>query len=73
MVSGYEKHFEKTRQLTEENALGEMEIAENGTSVFRANPLLETANNMRNGISDDILVHTELWNNSWENNLEPYT
>ena len=29
IVSRYEKHFEKGRQLTEENALCEMEIAEN--------------------------------------------
>ena len=34
-------HFDKTRQLTEENALNEMEIAENGPSIFRADRLIE--------------------------------
>ena len=43
LVSRYEVHFDKTRQLTEENALNEMEIAENGPSIFRADRLLEKA------------------------------
>ena len=45
LVSRYEQHFHKTRQLTEENALEQMEIAENGPSIFRADPILETAMN----------------------------
>ena len=45
LVSRYEVHFDKTRQLTETNALHEMEIAENGPTVFRADALLERAMN----------------------------
>ena len=45
LVSRYEVHFDKARQLIEENALHEMEIAENGPSIFREDPLLEMAMN----------------------------
>ena len=43
LVSRYENHFHKNRGLKEENALDEMEIAENGPSEFRADKLLINA------------------------------
>ena len=43
MVSRYENHFHKSRGLDELNALGEMEIAENGPSDFKADNLLMKA------------------------------
>ena len=45
LVSRYEKHFDKSRKLTEENALDEMEISGNGPQRFKADSLLETAMN----------------------------
>ena len=35
LVSRYEKHFDKSRKLTEENALDEMEISANGPQRFK--------------------------------------
>ena len=43
LVSRYETHFHKKRGLDEKNAIDEMEIAENGPSEFRADPLLIAA------------------------------
>ena len=43
LVSRYEKHFDKTRQLTEEHAKEEMIIAENGPILVRADPLIKRA------------------------------
>ena len=43
LVSRYEQHFDKKRSLKEEQAMHEMEIAENGPSIFRADPLLNVA------------------------------
>ena len=43
LVSRYEKHFDKARQLTEENANEEMLIAENGPIPVRADPLIKRA------------------------------
>ena len=40
VVSRYEKHFDKSRKLDEEQALDEMEISENGPNLFKAGPLL---------------------------------
>ena len=45
LVSRYEKHFHSSRQLTEEHALEEMEIAENGPLLQHAAPLLERTMN----------------------------
>ena len=45
VVSRYERHFNKGRQLSEENALDEMEIAENGPTLFKADRLLQSAMN----------------------------
>ena len=41
VVSRYEKHFNKSRKLNEEQALDEMEISENGPNLFKADPLLQ--------------------------------
>ena len=46
LVSRYEVHFDKAGQLTEENVLHEIEITENGPSIFRAKPLLERVVNL---------------------------
>ena len=43
LVSRYEKHFKVDRQLDEENAEGEMEIAENGPLLVHADRLLKKA------------------------------
>ena len=43
LVSRYENLFHKNRGLKEENALDEMEIAENGPSEFRADKILINA------------------------------
>ena len=40
IVSQYETHFNKNRNLNEENAMHEMTIAENGPSIFKANSVL---------------------------------
>ena len=45
LVSRYEVHFDKTRQLMEEHALQEMEIAENGPILARADSVIESAMN----------------------------
>ena len=45
LVSRYESHFGKDRNMKEENARDEMIIAENGTSLFRANAVLLAAMN----------------------------
>ena len=45
LVSRYESHFTKSRNLEEENAMDEMVIAENGPSIFRANAVLSAAMN----------------------------
>ena len=41
----YENHFTSSRQLTEENALDEMIISENGPNLHEANGILERAMN----------------------------
>ena len=41
LVSRYENHFTASRQLTEENALNEMIISENGPNLHEANGVLE--------------------------------
>ena len=46
LVSRYEVHFDKERQLTEEHALNEMEIAENGPTFAKADNILKAAMNM---------------------------
>jgi hypothetical protein len=43
LISRYEVHFDKKRQLTEENAHQEMVIAENGPVLVHATPLLTRA------------------------------
>ena len=45
LVSRYEIHFDKERQLTEEHALNEMEIAENGPKFAKADRILKAAMN----------------------------
>ena len=45
LVSRYEIHFDKERQLKEENALNEMEIAENGPHFSKSDDLLKAAMN----------------------------
>ena len=45
LVSRYENHFTSSRQLTEENALDEMVIAESGPGLHHSNNLLERAMN----------------------------
>ena len=45
LVSRYENHFTSSRQLTEENALNEMIISENGPNLHEANGILERALN----------------------------
>ena len=39
-VSYYERHFNKSRNLDEEQAMDEMEILENGPTTFKADPFL---------------------------------
>ena len=46
LVSRYEIHFDKERQLKEEHALNEMEIAENGPKFAKADKILKAAMNM---------------------------
>ena len=46
VVSRYEIHFDKERQLTEEHALNEMEIVENGPKFANADRILKAAMNM---------------------------
>ena len=43
LVSRYEKHFKVDRQLNEENAEDEMEIAENGPLLIHADHILKAA------------------------------
>ena len=43
LVSRYETHFDKKRQLKEEYALEEMEIAENGPDFVHADKILVSA------------------------------
>ena len=43
LVSRYEVHFDAKRQLKEEHALEEMEIAENGPELVHADRLLSLA------------------------------
>ena len=43
LISRYEIHFDKTRQLTAHNAHMEMFIAENGPTLVRADKLLKRA------------------------------
>ena len=43
LVSRYETHFDKKRQLNEEYALEEMEIAENGRELVHADKILVSA------------------------------
>ena len=45
LVSRYETHFDKKRQLQETHALEEMEIAENGPHLVHADKILKTAMN----------------------------
>ena len=45
LVSRYESHFTKNRNLDESNALDEMTIAENGPSIFKADKILSNAMN----------------------------
>ena len=72
LVSRYEKHFDKTRQLTEEHAKEEMIIAENGPILVRADPLIKRAldshfkehNNQQHGrwhftMSENIKTHIQ--------------
>ena len=44
-VSRYEQHFDSSRQLSEDHAVEEMQIAENGPLLQRADPLLDRAMN----------------------------
>ena len=43
LVSRYEQHFDSARQLTEEKALDEMEISENGPAFVKADTVLNAA------------------------------
>ena len=43
MISVYENHFDSKRQLTEEHALEEMQIAQNGPQLAKADALLKAA------------------------------
>ena len=43
LVSKYEQHFTKSRQLEEEHAMQEMEIAKNGHIFVRACPVINGA------------------------------
>lgn len=45
LVSRYESHFNKNRNLDETNAMDEMLIVENGPTIFQANSVLKTAMN----------------------------
>ena len=45
LFSRYEIHFDKERQLKEENNLNEMEIAENGPHFSKSDDLLKAAMN----------------------------
>ena len=45
LVSRYENHFTSSRQLTEEHALDEMIISENGPNLHEADSILERAMN----------------------------
>ena len=45
LVSRYENHFDASRQLKEDRALDEMEIAENGPEVVKADAVLSGAMN----------------------------
>ena len=45
LMSRNEKHFNKERNLTESNALDELEIAENGPTIFKADNILVSAMN----------------------------
>ena len=40
VISRYERHSNKSRNLDEEQAMDEMEISENGPTIFKADPLL---------------------------------
>ena len=40
VISHYERHFNKSRNLDEEQAMDEMEILENGPTIFKADPFL---------------------------------
>ena len=45
LVSRYEKHFDSSRQPTEQHSLDEMIIAENGPLLHHADEMLERAMN----------------------------
>ena len=45
LVLRYETHFQKARQLTEDHALEEMEISENGPILVKADGVLKAAMN----------------------------
>ena len=45
LVSRYEQHFDSSRQITEDHALEEMQIAENGPLLQHADSLLDRAMN----------------------------
>ena len=45
LVSRYEQHFDSSRQLTEDHALEEMQIAENGPLLQHADSLLDRSMN----------------------------
>ena len=45
LVSRYEKHFDKERNLLEDNAMDEIEISENGPTIFKADNILKAAMN----------------------------
>lgn len=45
IISKYETHFNKSRQMTEEHALEELEISENGPCFVKADPVLRAAMN----------------------------
>ena len=45
LVSRFENHFGKNRQLTEEHALDEMLIAENGPILVHADPIIRRSLN----------------------------
>ena len=45
LISRYETHFDKSRQLTENSALEEMMIAENGPNLVHSDSLIEKALN----------------------------
>ncbi len=69
LVSRFESHFTKNRNLEEDNRMDEMMIAENGPTIFKANAVLSTALNQYwksnsktgNGISSENRQHRKSW------------